>query len=282
MSNKIRLIVFSLLLLLNIALISAQEQQCIFDELYGAQEKVHSTVPPRYQDVAGLEGKDLFLALHKLTGRNYKAHGYKEAKSYMYDHIDNRNGKVFTVYSGLFVRKINARYAELDDENGDGTKGDFVNCEHLWPQSKFEEKLPMVSDLHHLLPAFSKPNSMRSNYAFGVVKADEVEYKTSYGSEFDGRVFEPADSVKGNVARAMMYFYLRYHNRKVFQKTDSANNFWFNRIGQFMEWNKIDPPDDWEKSRNDIIEKYQGNRNPFIDHPEFVNLIGVDGFDTRQ
>jgi hypothetical protein len=258
--------------------VTAQEQNQNFAEIYGIQEKIKPAIPAIYQEMDGLKGKELFLALHKFTGRNYKEKDYREAKSYMYDHIDNRNGKVFTVYSGLFIKKTGYRYLENNDENGDGISEDFVNCEHVWPQSKFDKELPMVSDVHHLLPSLSKPNGVRSNYAFGIVDEDEVEYETSYGSEFGCGLFEPADSVKGNIARAMMYFYTRYHNREIFHKTYSADEFWFDRIPQFLKWHEIDPPDDWEKSRNDAIERYQGNRNPFIDYPEFVNLIGVEGF----
>lgn len=262
---------------------NAQEKAQNFAELYSLEKEVSQVLPERYSEAEGLKGRELFLALHRITGKNYKSHSYGSAKSHMYATVDNVSGKVFAAYSGKFAKKTGKRYLENGDENGDGVRGDFINCEHTWPQSKFGKSLPMVSDVHHLLSTFSKPNGMRGHWEFGIVDGGDVQYKTNYGSELGDKVFEPADPVKGNVARAIMYFYVRYHNRDIFQQTtgEEADNFWFKRVPQFMEWSKNDAPDDWEKSRNDAVEKYQGNRNPFIDYPAFVELIGVDGFRTR-
>jgi hypothetical protein len=242
-------------------------------ELYSEDQE---TLPMLYQHLEGLRGKELLLALHKMSGQGYKDKEYPEAKSHLYDVIDNFNGKVKTVYSGLSFAKDGYRYLEMGDQDGDGTSDDFVNCEHIWPQSKFAKLVPMVSDLHHLYPALSVPNRMRSDLPFGVVKS-EPEYSTRAGSRLANGEFEPANQDKGNVARAMLYFYTRYLDRDIFLKTDKQR-FFQSRVSTFLEWNKLDRVDGAEKERNDRIEQYQGNRNPYIDYPGFADRIGKDVF----
>jgi hypothetical protein len=224
----------------------------------------------------GMKGEELFDHLHKLTGQNYKSLSYRDARMYMYGLADNIDGDVYALYSGLFIPGSNGIYKELSDENEDGVKQDFINCEHTWPQSKFNKNHPMVSDMHHLYPTLSRPNGARSSYPFGVAKG--VAYSTSFGSVLGkNNLFEPADEVKGNVARAQFYFYTRYHNKSIFQQTNT-NEYWNSKIAMFMEWHKMDPPDEKEMRRNNLIEKEQGNRNPFIDCPELVFQIGEEVF----
>jgi endonuclease I len=248
----------------------------IFRDLYKLEDQ-GLNFPEAYKSLEGMEGQELFNALHEQIGKNFSMHEYREAKHFMYHYVDNRDNQVYTIYSGLFAEKQGKRFKEYGDANGDGTGGDFVNCEHVWPQSKFDKVIPMVSDLHHLYPSFSKPNGMRSSWPFGYVDDEDVTYSTTLGSKLGYDVYEPADKSKGNIARAMLYFYLRYHNKDIFRKTDK-DEFWNSRISMFLDWNRQDPPDPWERSRNGAIEKYQGNRNPFIDFPQFAELIGEEPF----
>ncbi|MCO4782539.1 MAG: endonuclease [Candidatus Cloacimonetes bacterium] len=235
-------------------------------------------IDARYEAVKNLKGKELFSALHRLTGENYKGSGYSHSKAFMYSDIDNTDGKVRTLYSSMYFAKGNntKRYLETKDANGDGTSGDFVNCEHTWPQSMFNKSRPMVSDIHHLYPTLSKPNGMRGRNPFGEINGSK--YSTSAGSKSNGKRFEPADEAKGNVARAQFYFYTRYHNKNIFSSGFSKSQYWTKNLPMFLKWHKEDPVDEWEKTRNNRIEKFQGNRNPFIDVPEFADRIGANGF----
>ncbi|PCJ19116.1 MAG: hypothetical protein COB02_08685 [Candidatus Cloacimonadota bacterium] len=234
-------------------------------------------IDARYEAVKNLKGSDLFSALHRLTGENYKGSGYSHSKGFMYSDIDNYDGKVRTLYSSMYFSKAsNGRYLEIKDENKDGMSGDFVNCEHTWPQSMFNKARPMVSDIHHLYPTLSKPNGMRGRNPFGVVSS--FKYSTSVGSKSNGKRFEPTDEAKGNVARAQFYFYTRYHNKRIFSSGFSKSQYWTKNLPMFLKWHKADPVDEWERKRNNAIEKFQGNRNPFIDVPEFAERIGINGF----
>lgn len=116
-----------------------------------------------------------------------------------------------------------------------------MNCEHVVPQSYFDEREPMRSDLHHLFACDIKENSRRGD--------------TPYGS------FTPQGG-KGEVARATLYFMLRYPEIRLPYQGDA--------IRILKEWSAQDPPDAHERHRNAEIQTIQGNRNPFVDHPEWV------------
>lgn len=149
-----------------------------------------------------------------------------------------------------------------------------INAEHTWPQSKFSTAFPkdlQRGDLHILYPAFAKANTSRGNRPFNFVNTQTAspckESKLGYSSRSsggNGRVlsFEPPDEHKGNVARAIFYFSVRY-KMKIDENQEEA----------LKEWMHIDPPDDAEKARNEAIFKIQGNRNPFIDYPAIADLI---------
>ncbi len=135
------------------------------------------------------------------------------------------------------------------------------------------------TDLHHLLPTFHHPNSIRSNLPFGEVKG-KPEYSNDAGAKMGGGVFEPPNFTKGKVARAVLYFYTRYYDRNI---TQGAHNsaFFKDRVEMFLRWNREHPPTAEEVKRNDLVEKYQGNRNPFVDDHTLADRIGVQGFGGR-
>lgn len=147
---------------------------------------------------------------------------------------------------------------------------DVLNAEHTWPQSRFSGRFPkdlQKSDLHILYPALSKANSSRSNYEFADVSSPISnacpESKRGYISQNSNRIyFEPPGVHKGNVARAIFYFAVRY-NLSVSPEEENS----------LKAWHKSDPVDEDEIRRNQAIFEAQGNRNPFIDHPELVDLI---------
>lgn len=148
--------------------------------------------------------------------------------------------------------------------------GTIVNTEHTWPQSRFTGKHPIdyqKSDMHHLFPTDSQMNSTRSSLPFGeVAKDDKIlrcpESRVGRSTQGRGTVFEPPANHQGNVARALFYFSVRY-NLNISSDEETI----------LRKWHKEDPVDDEEAIRNNEIFKYQGNRNPFIDHPDLVDSI---------
>lgn len=148
--------------------------------------------------------------------------------------------------------------------------GNIVNTEHTWPQSKFTgryDRRMQKSDLHHLFPTDNEMNSIRGNNPFGIVARPTKTLKcpvSKFGraTNSGADVFEPPKGHKGNVARALFYFSVRY-DIPIDEKQEVI----------LRQWHAEDPVNDEEIRRNDAIQKIQGNRNPFIDHPELVGMI---------
>lgn len=144
-----------------------------------------------------------------------------------------------------------------------------INVEHTWPQSRFTGSYPketQKSDLHHLFPTDSQLNGIRSNYPLGEVQSETGGPlkcgKSKFGSGARGQTFEPPDEHKGHAARALFYFAIRYD-----MTIDPVQE------ATLRSWHQEHPVDAEELLRNDEIFKVQGNRNPFIDHPELVSSI---------
>jgi hypothetical protein len=239
--------------------------------------------PPRIAGVR-VAGSDLFDQVHELAGRNFRQHDYDDARRFMFSKADNVvvNGVrgVIEVYSQIFLPGTSDHggdYPERGDQNHDGfeDKGG-MNTEHTWPQSFFAKKLPMRSDLHHLLPTFVHPNGLRGHLPFGEVRGTP-EYSNDAGAKIGQGVFEPPNAAKGKVARALLYFYVRYHDKNITQG-EFDDRFWNDKLEMLLRWNRTFPPDANEKDRNNWIESYQGNRNPFIDDPALADRIGLDAW----
>jgi endonuclease I len=153
------------------------------------------------------------------------------------------------------------------------SRSQSMNVEHVFPQSLFEKSLPMRSDLHHLMATFEHPNGMRGSLPFGVAKGP-LHYHNDAGAKSDGRVFEPPDFTKGRVARSMLYFYSRYKDQGFFPGHAAA--FWNSQIPVLLEWNRRFPPTVEEQRRNDQVQAFQGNRNPYVDDPGLADRIGAE------
>ena len=169
------------------------------------------------------------------------------------------------------------------------------NREHVWPKSRasFYQSYG-GSDLHHLRPTNTTANSTRSNYTFGNVRNVLSSYSTYssngkavlwYNGSYDngnGRV-EVNDNIKGDVARILLYVWCRWDQPNLFENDpnpvigpgDDANDGKkvMESLETLLEWMKIDPVDTWEMSRNDQCENIQGNRNVFIDYPQYAWLL---------
>lgn len=210
----------------------------------------------RHQDIEHLEDGALLGALH---GRvvDHTSLGYDEARLAIFTDIDVHSGVIECVYTGQTVA-----------QDGTYTPGNF-NTEHSWPRGDGADSEPAESDMHHLFPTDSNANSRRGSHPFGDTSctAGGCEW-SSGGSELgtvvDGAalVFEVRLQTRGDIARAHFYFSVRYE----MDIPDSEEAF-------LRAWHAQDPPSTVELDRNDAIEEYQSNRNPFVDRPDFVGRV---------
>lgn len=218
-----------------------------------------------YASTQNLWAENLKTALNNLVS-NHNSLGYTLARDYMYGDIDNDNGWVECVYTG--------RTAQFSTRAG-ATSNSF-NCEHTWPQGGFDEDEPMRSDIFHLYPTDIAANSARSSFPFGNVVSN-VSWSnggSSLGSDASGNtVFEPRDSHKGDAARSIFYFLVRYGNIYDYHNNGSWNPMLQSHEDVLRTWHESDLPDNKEIDRNQAVYSYQNNRNPFIDHPEFLDRI---------
>ncbi|WP_294291034.1 endonuclease [uncultured Chryseobacterium sp.] len=175
-----------------------------------------------------------------------------------------------------------------------GPEGLCYNREHVVPQSLFNSNAPMVSDIHFIRPTDAKVNGMRSNFPYG--KVGSASYTSQNGSKlgtsispgYSGTVFEPIDAFKGDIARMILYFVTRYESQLSGFGTGNmlggsafpGLQTW--ELNQLLAWHAADPVSATEISRNNASYVYQGNRNPYIDHPEYVAQIwGTPVADTQ-
>ena len=234
-------------------------------------------------DTQGLFGPALLARVSQIAAKGQTQHDYHEASKYLFSTADNHtlNGLsgVADAYSGVFVPGQSPDghdYSETGDPTHDGwSRPQSMNVEHVFPQSLFKQDLPMRSDLHHLMATFEHPNGMRGSLPFGVAKGS-LHYHNDAGAKSDGSVFEPPDFTKGRVARAMLYFYSRYKDQPFFNPSVAA--FWNPQIETLLDWNRRFQPTVEERRRNDHVEAFQHNRNPFVDDPGLADRIGAEAF----
>lgn len=204
-----------------------------------------------YSSTRNLEQEALKTALSSRISQGYTSLGYTSARDNMYATIDNNGGSVECVYTGR-TASFNTRA---------GANNNNFNCEHTFPQGFFSSNEPMRSDIHHLFPTDVSANSTRGNKPFGVVSSPNWQ---NGGSKSSSSTFEPRNGHKGAVARAMMYFVMRYQ--------DYSNHF-APQENILRTWHDQYPPSTAEQNRNDDIFAVQNNRNPFVDYPQFIERI---------
>lgn len=213
-----------------------------------------------YRFTQGLYDEQLKTAIRNFTTQGYISLGYNIARDKMFEFIDdyNNDDTIECVYIGRKIKAANRTQAQNQG----------FNTEHTYPQSFFNSNEPMLSDLFHLFPTDNYPNSIRSNYPFGIVVSN-ISWDSAgskLGKDYEGStVFEPRNVHKGNVARALFYFVVKYTNLGGFMsgKQESV----------LRQWNLLDTVDWKERLRNERIATFQKVRNPFIDHPELVDRI---------
>lgn len=214
-----------------------------------------------YSFTQGLIDEPLKTALRTFTTTGYITLGYNLARDHMYGTIDHYESPdtLECVYTGR--RAYVKTRAQATAQN--------FNCEHTYPQGFFNSADPMVSDLFHLYPTDDAANNARANYPFGLPVTD-ITYNvggSKLGKDTQGEiVFEPRNVHKGNVARSLFYFSVKY----------SGNYGGFmtaKQEGILRQWNVFDTVDSKERLRNTRIKSFQNVFNPFIDHPELVDRI---------
>ena len=245
-----------------------------------------------YQAADGKSGAALKTALHnkiKISSAGWSYDGLKTA----YKTTDTRSdGKLRDWYSNATSYEPGSDCAGSYKEEGDG-----YNREHLVPQSWFEKASPMKSDIWHVVPSDAKINGERGDKPLGEVGTSYSQSKNGYSKwgtvksglvYKDGNpinslpVFEPNDEVKGDIARAYFYMVTCYEN-KISNWNSSANaSYVFDGntypgltqwcLDMMMRWSELDPVDDIEIARNNVIAAKQ-NRNPFIDYPGLEEYI---------
>ncbi|WP_326601740.1 endonuclease I family protein [Streptomyces sp. NBC_01800] len=222
-----------------------------------------------YQDALGKTGTQLKSALHSIISVQTKI-----SYSQVWDALKNtdqdpaNSSNVILLYTGR---------SEPKSDNG-GAVGQW-NREHVWAKSHgdFGTSTGPGTDIHHLRPEDVTVNSIRGNKDFD---NGGTAVSGAAGNYTDSDSFEPRDAVKGDVARMILYMAVRYEGDDAFadlEPNDQVDNGSAPNIGRLSvlkQWSQEDPPDSFEERRNDVIfDQYQHNRNPFIDHPEWVEAI---------
>ncbi|MHA5048775.1 endonuclease I family protein [Streptomyces sp. SD15] len=222
-----------------------------------------------YKNAIGKTGTSLKSSLHTIiTPQTKLSYSAVWDALKVTDQDPNNSSNVILLYGGT------SRSKSL---NG-GAVGNW-NREHVWAQSHgdFGTSAGPGTDLHHLRPEDVQVNSTRGNKDFD---NGGSAVSGAPGSYTDSNSFEPRDAVKGDVARMILYMAVRYEGDDGFANLE-PNDLVTNgsvplhgRLSVLKQWNEQDPPNAFEERRNQVIyDTYQHNRNPFIDHPEWVEAI---------
>ncbi|MBI9069846.1 MAG: endonuclease [Salinivirgaceae bacterium] len=239
-----------------------------------------------YNNAEGQSGYTLKTALHTIIKTGHTDRGYGALyNAYEVGDTDPEDGKVWDMYSENPDGTDPYNYTHFSNQCGNySSEGDCYNREHLFPQGIFGSASPMKADYHHVVPSDGKVNGNRGNYAFG--ETNNPSWTSLNGSKvgscsypgYSGTIFEPIDEFKGDIARCMLYFATRYEDKVAGWSHTMLNGTsnqvyadWF--IEMLVQWHLNDPISNKDIMRNEAGYDHQGNRNPFIDHPEYVSLI---------
>lgn len=221
-----------------------------------------------YYQTNGVSRQDLKQALHN-TISGHRIYSYSKIGQLLQttDEDPNNPNNILLFYSNASISK-NAGTATW-------------NKEHIWSQSHGLSGSAGYSDLHHLRAAPSAVNSTRSNYDFGNLNGQGTAVRDAPGNYVNTmtHMWEPADNLKGDVARMMLYMDVRYEGGEDPQLTlvergnYPTSGTTFGDLSDLLEWNRRDPVSKEEMTRNNKVYELQRNRNPFIDNPQWADLI---------
>lgn len=232
---------------------------------------LRASLPP------SLQGADLARAVGRRAAEGQRPHGYAAASEELFGTTDKIEGNVvLDAYTGALHAGVTGR------ETAWARK---LSVEHTWPRSQGANGMA-ESDLHHLRAANSEANGARSSHPFGRVDPSRpVVWENARGpwtsrlgeDEQGDRVFEPPADVAGDIARGMFYFAVRYGTGLAGADGFRGASF-LQALPTLLEMHANDPVSEAERIRNDRVERFQGNRNPFIDDPSLAERIGETGF----
>lgn len=224
---------------------------------------------------------------------------------------------VYQIEPGSDSNHITEFYSQTDiDRPWNPTKKGHYNREHVWCQSHSNSlwgEKGGGSDLHHIRPVEYTLNSARNNTPYGIVSkhdattmkrttaASDGTHESSFGGYLESDIcYEPIDNVKGDVARILMYLYVHYSSFEIIggTKNDPIHPEFFGSLDinsivhtssgktkdawdLLITWSEEDPVSEQERYRNEGVYSIQGNRNPFIDHPEFARTVFSEGVEYK-
>ena len=255
---------------------------------------VQTNIPQGYYDQANnLSSDELKEALHQIIS-NHVIFPYTSNSTDTWDILQesdqdpNENNNMILVYTGRSQEKGyrdgSGNYSQY--ENGNGTQSNSWNREHIWPKSHGfpDDNDNAYTDVHNLKPCDRSVNSSRGtkDFDFGGNQHSEASDCLT-----DSDSWEPPDYVKGDIARILFYMVVRYdpgvdHENNTFDlelvdyTTPNNTEPILGKLSSLLDWHLIDPVDDFEINRNEIIFGFQENSNPFIDHPNLVNFLWGD------
>lgn len=233
-----------------------------------------------YASALGLSGNALALQLNSIIDGNTFLPYTSSSSTDVWDALkvldqDPSNpNRVIDAYSGDSLDAAN--------QCGSSCALDGWNREHTWAQSRgsFNTAAGPGTDLFHMRPLRGNTNSSRGNKDFDNGGTSAVPGCPICKS--DGDSFEPRDSFKGDLARGLFYMDVRFNgdtddgyglDLRMWDTVGSSGSQ-IGKLSTLVAWSLLDPPDAGEKNRNDLVDDlYQHNRNPFIDHPEWVCSI---------
>ena len=206
-----------------------------------------------YSELEGLHGDALAEAIQTMLETEIVYQSYGAARDILQesDRDPDNHDNVIQLYTRQSVP-------------GEWDGGTTWNREHVWPNRRFpgDRTSNLGSDLHNLAPADPGENSARGFKYF--------DWDTT------GSSYEPHDDVKGDVSRMMFYMDVFYDELTLVDDAPDADNYEMGNLGVMLEWHLMDGVSHFEMRRNDIIEDYQNNRNPFIDYPHLAYLLYYD------
>jgi endonuclease I len=239
---------------------------------------VYGQIPAEYYSTAsGLSGSALKTALHNIIDDHIELSYDNVTDALKVTDEDTLNiNNVICIYTGWSYPK-----------SAFGNLYNNWNREHTWAKSHgdFGDIPPEGTDLHHLRPCDASVNSAKSNRDFSKGTTQYFDDGVPTGCYTASYIWEPRDEDKGDVARMMFYMAVRYEGDNgetnlelvTYVNTSPDGQPLYGNLDTLLKWHENDPVSTWEISRNNkIYYQYQANRNPFIDHPEYVNLIWGD------
>jgi endonuclease I len=252
-----------------------------------------TNLPSDYYSTATGSGATLKTNLYNIIS-DYTIIGYDELHVAYASTDITTDGYIWDIYSDnpCGADPYNFTYSADQCGNYSG-EGDCYNREHTFPNSWFGggTGAGAYSDLHQVLPSDGYVNGVRSNYVYGEVSSASYTSENgckrgpnTYSPLYTGVVFEPIDEYKGDLARIYFYMITRYESQlpswenltaygDVVMDGNTYPGFesWY--LQMLMDWHTQDPVSQKEKNRNDAAYLIQGNRNPFVDNPDYVTMI---------